>query len=482
MTPELMTRDAMAATRPRAAALLQRPLEDILFWHPNQPMARVTGAIFLRAAARVAAALPPAASYLNLCRNPCGAAIAVAAALLRGSPCILVTDHSETGIAIVLERFPHAHPMLDGQDEHGARFATATVTDPMPGDASGAAPINPMFPLDQIAVIGITSGSTGRPVAHAKSWGALEQRSRAAAQVFGLGVEAGGFQRPVVASESPTHMYGLETMVLLPLHAATITWCAASFFPADAAANLADAAQTAAAAQTVAAAGGGIAPAPVFITTPLHLGALLEAGTLLPPLHAVISATAPLDAATASRAEALWQAPVLEIFGATEVGSIASRRTAEGDAWTLYPGVTLEERDGVTEVSAEGAPRTPLSDVLEILPDGRFRLVSRGSDIIKRGGRRASLAGLTRQLAALDGVRDAAFLMPDPAPTRSATARPIAFAVAPGRDAATLLAELRTRIEPAFLPRRIILLDRLPRNEIGKLPRDALLALLEKPA
>ena len=194
------------------------------------------------------------------------------------------------------------------------------------------------------------------------------------------------------------------------------------------------------------------------------------------------SATAPLEAATASRAEALWQAPVLEIFGATEVGSIASRRTAEGDAWTLYPGVTVEERDGVTEVSAEGAPRTPLSDVLEILPDGRFRLVSRGSDIIKRGGRRASLAGLTRQLAALDGVRDAAFLMPDPAPTRSATARPFAFAVAPGRDAATLLAELRTRIEPAFLPRRIILLDRLPRNEIGKLPRDALLALLEKPA
>lgn len=465
----------MAPVRSRTA-LLQRPLEDILFWRPNQPVARVTGAIFLRAAARVAAALPPAASYLNLCRNPCGAAIAVAAALLRGSPCILVTDHSETGIATLLERFPHAHPMLDRQDERGARFAAATATDPLPGDASGAAPINPLLPLDQIALIGITSGSTGRPVAHAKTWGALEQRSRAAAQVFGLGAAAGGIQRPVVASVSSTHMYGMETMVLLPLHAATITWCAASFFPADAAANLADAAQL------VAEAGGGIAPAPVFVTTPLHLGALLEAGTPLPPLHAVISATAPLEAAMARRAEALWRAPVLEIFGATEVGSIASRRTAEGDAWTLYPGVTLEERDGVTEVAAEGAPRIPLSDVLEILPDGRFRLVARGSDIIKRGGRRASLAGLTRQLAGLDGVRDAAFLMPDPPPTRSATARPIAFAVAPGRGAAELLAELRARIEPAFLPRRIILLDRLPRNEIGKLPRDALLALLEKPA
>lgn len=460
-----MASEAMALTRPRSAALLQRPLEDILFWRPNQDMARITGAVFLRAAARVAASLPPASAYLNLCRDPCGAAIAVAAAMLRGNPCILATDHSESGIATLLERFPDAHPLLDGRDERCAHLAHATLADPLPGDAWGAAPANPMLPLDRVAVIGVTSGSTGRPVAHAKSWGALEQRSRAAAAVFGL---RGGVQRPVVASVSPTHMYGMETMVLLPLHASTITWCGTSFFPGDAAANLAEAARMVL----------PVAPEPVFITTPLHLGALLEARTPLPPMHAVISATAPLDAGMAARAERLWQAPVLEIFGATEVGSIASRRTAQDEAWTLYPGVTLEMRDGVTEVSAEGARRTPLSDVLDIQPDGRFRLVARGSDIIKRGGRRASLAGLTRQLAALEGVRDAAFLMPEPPPGRSATERPIAFAVAPGRDAAELLAGLRAAIEPAFLPRRIILLDRLPRNEMGKLPRDALLALL----
>ena len=134
----------------------------------------------------------------------------------------------------------------------------------------------------------------------------------------------------------------------------------------------------------------------------------------MPPLHAVISATAPLEAALAARAEALWQAPVLEIYGATEVGSIASRRTTQGDAWTLYPGIGLEIGEGVTEVVTEGAPRTAVSDILEPLPDGRFRLLARGSDIIKRGGRRASLAGLTEQLAGLEGVQDAAFLMPDP--------------------------------------------------------------------
>ena len=62
-------------------------------------------------------------------------------------------------------------------------------------------------------------------------------------------------------------------------------------------------------------------------------------------------------------------------------------------------------------------------------------------------------------------------------PEGAATLRPVAFAVAPGQDPARLLAALGERIEPAFLPRSIILLDRLPRNAMGKPPRDALVEL-----
>ena len=39
------------------AALLQRPLDDVLFWRPGRAVQSVTGAGFLRAAARVARAL-----------------------------------------------------------------------------------------------------------------------------------------------------------------------------------------------------------------------------------------------------------------------------------------------------------------------------------------------------------------------------------------------------------------------------------------
>ncbi len=449
------------------AALLQRPLEDILFWRPGRMVRPVTGASFLRAAARVAAGLPPASAYLNLCRDPSGTAIALAASMLCGRPCVLVTDPSPAGIATLVAQFPGAYPLLDEGAECPSGFACASIAAVQPGDADGPTPNNPVFPAELTALIGVTSGSSGKPSAHAKSWGALEARNRAAARRFDL--RDGGRQRPLVGAVSPTHMYGMETMVLLPLHASIITWCAPSFFPGDAAANLAEAAALRA--------GRGIATEPVFITTPLQLGALVQTAGPLPAMHAIISATAPLDPGLAARAEALWNAPVLEIFGATEVGSIASRRTARDETWTLYDGVSLHPRNGLIEAVAEGAPPTPLSDILDLLPNGGFRLVSRSSDIVKRGGRRASLAGLTRILAGLDGVLDAAFVMPEPSPRRSGTERPVAFAVAPGRDGASLLVELRGLMEPAFLPRRIQLVDRLPRNEIGKLPREALLAL-----
>jgi acyl-coenzyme A synthetase/AMP-(fatty) acid ligase len=38
-------------------------------------------------------------------------------------------------------------------------------------------------------------------------------------------------------------------------------------------------------------------------------------------------------------------------------------------------------------------------------------------------------------------------------------------------------------MEPVFVPRPVVLVDRLPRNELGKTPREALLQMLhgEKP-
>jgi acyl-coenzyme A synthetase/AMP-(fatty) acid ligase len=53
-----------------------------------------------------------------------------------------------------------------------------------------------------------------------------------------------------------------------------------------------------------------------------------------------------------------------------------------------------------------------------------------------------------------------------------------ACVVAPGLTASTLLAALRLRIDPVFLPRPLLFVESLPRNSTGKLPRDALQKLI----
>jgi acyl-coenzyme A synthetase/AMP-(fatty) acid ligase len=81
---------------------------------------------------------------------------------------------------------------------------------------------------------------------------------------------------------------------------------------------------------------------------------------------------------------------------------------------------------------------------------------------------------LTHMLAGIEGVKDAAFVATDDA------ARLAAFAVAPDHSVASLTEALRARIDPVFLPRPLVLVDALPRNALGKLPRAALLAALAR--
>ncbi len=52
--------------------------------------------------------------------------------------------------------------------------------------------------------------------------------------------------------------------------------------------------------------------------------------------------------------------------------------------------------------------------------------------------------------------------------------------VAPELDAASLTEQLRKRIDPVFLPRPLLFVERLPRNSTGKLPHEALQSLVAR--
>jgi acyl-coenzyme A synthetase/AMP-(fatty) acid ligase len=98
--------------------------------------------------------------------------------------------------------------------------------------------------------------------------------------------------------------------------------------------------------------------------------------------------------------------------------------------------------------------------------------------MINIAGNRASLSDLTLKLNAIEGVRDGVFVVPDSQAGEDA-ARVVALVVAPDLDKKEILAMLAEHVDPVFLPRPLYQVDSLPRNAMGKLPREALSRLLE---
>jgi acyl-coenzyme A synthetase/AMP-(fatty) acid ligase len=262
-------------------------------------------------------------------------------------------------------------------------------------------------------------------------------------------------------------MYGFESTVLLSLLGGAAVDTERPFYPADIAAALAR------------------SPRPrMLVTTPFHLKSLLDSGVALPAIDLTLCATAPLSPQLAARAEAALAAPLVEIYGCTETGQVATRRTVQGAEWTTFDGVVLSGDGDATVAQGGHVPEaTTLADVLEVVGATSFRLLGRSNDLINIAGKRSSLSHLNYHLNGIEGVRDGAFWLPPDAP--DGVVRLIAFVVAPDVSAEEMskrvAAAMRQRVDPAFVPRRVVLVHELPRVPgTGKLPTAAFAAWAEQ--
>lgn len=426
----------------------------------------VSVAELLESVERVAAALPAGTHLVNLCERRDHFLAACCAALARGHSSLMPPSRAPDAVRDVEARFPGAYRC---DDETVARAMGAPAGG---GAVAGRGAIH--VPLDHAVAIAFTSGTTGMPQAHVKRCRALlgSAEFNAARIRECLEPRYGGALSWIVATVPAQHMYGAETTLLLPLAAGMAVHVAKPLFPADVAAALAE------------------VPAPrVLVTTPVHLRALVESRQRFPEIGVIVSATAPLDAQLAREAERSLATIVLEMFGSTETCVIATRLTAREESWSLYPGVTVTPGASGTVVEAPwfDAP-TALQDVIELEASGRFKVRGRNVDLVEVAGKRASLADLTRRLLAVAGVRDAVVFQPDVESAGAgagagagvgagAVRRVAALVVAPGLDAETITARLAAGVDPAFLPRPLVIVAALPRNELGKLARAELLRL-----
>lgn len=418
-------------------------------WCAGKP---VSAERFCAAALELAARLPPKSHVLNLCGDRLNFMLAFTAALIARQVSLLPYSKAPGVIRDLYAGHPDSYCLADASELPSGLPAIMVP----PWSAGHGAPDVPQIPGDQVALIAFTSGSTGRPQAHVKTWGSLVRDGRSLGSVLGISPEGAC---SIVGTVPPQHVYGLETTVMLPLQNGAATHSACPLLPADIVAALA-----------------GLPGNRWLATTPIHLRGCVAEEASFPQLAGIVCATMPLASELARQTESVFAAPLHEIYGCTEAGAVALRRPVLTEHWRLRPGMRMWQKGDETWVEGNHLPQPlRLPDRLELVSASEFSLLGRPGDMAKIAGKRVSIEALNRELLRVPGVRDGVFFVP--AGVVGSEGRLAALVVAPNREADAILRALRARIDPAFLPRPLLIVDALPRTATGKLTREGLLAL-----
>lgn len=325
-------------------------------------------------------------------------------------------------------------------------------------------PLRPLEP-DQLLIRIHTSGSTGEPQAHDKTARQLFDEVDLHQRLFSLS------HRDCLVSTVPCHhIYGLLFGVLLPLRA-TIPMERSIPLHATTVASRIDA-----------------LGASTLVSTPVHLQSLAALEASSPrSLRRVFCSGAPLSTAIVDQFCALYQVPITELLGSTETGGIAWRTREANEqrppAWQTLPGVSVSTNDQGQLLlespflgHADKQP-APCADRIEIMDSRHFHHLGRIDDVVKIGGKRFSILDIERSIRSLPAVQDVALLVI--ANERGRGAELWAAVAAANTTARGLKKALADCIDPVAIPRRIRIVQALPRDITGKLPKADLRRLFE---
>jgi malonyl-CoA/methylmalonyl-CoA synthetase len=251
--------------------------------------------------------------------------------------------------------------------------------------------------------------------------------------------------------------------------------------------------------------------ATVFMGVPTHYTRLLDRPELdreaCRGVRLFVSGSAPLLAATHRAFEARTGHRILERYGMTETGMIASNpydgervagtvgfalpgvevrvagdggaelpRGETGELWVRGPNVfsgywRMPER---TRAELRGDGFFATGDLAVMAEDGRVTLVGRARDLIISGGLNVYPAEVERAIDAIPGVTESAVIgAPHPDFGEGVTA----VVVRDGScelDEGDLLARLADRLARYKQPKRAVFVEALPRNAMGKVEKGAL--------
>ena len=427
----------------------------------------------------LAATLPEQGYAMNLCGSRLHFFVSFCAVIIRGQCNLLPPNrHLETQNQLA-QRYKDVYIIHDGSVEletgiHSVDISLLCQQAILRATANLHSDLlePPQIPSEQLAAIVFTSGSTGQSKAIPKTWQTFTASTAINKQYFLSEPED---QYTLVATVPGQHMWGLETSILLPLFANISVLDAQPFFAAE----IVEVLRT-------------LPGRRMLASTPLHINTLCKSGLTLPRLDRVLCATAPLPESLAAKLEELTQSSVCEIYGCSEVGSMAYRYPAKNSLWQFFRDFKVSQTQNTTSLSADHMARPfALHDRLSLDHSGAFSIVGRDSDMVNIAGKRASLKDLNLSLTEIDGVLDGAIFLPEENigehdknehPIHTKVQRLAALVTIDQKviDKKRLLNALRRKIDPVFMPRPLYLVDALPREESGKLTAKRLNAVLAK--
>ena len=428
--------------------------DDLLGWNDNKP---VSIDRFLTDAYFLSRKLPSRPRVINLCQNRYRFLVSFAAALIKGQANVLPPYKTPQGLRSIASQFSEIYCLTDTGNQ--VKSGLPILQYPSETASLSKSLAIPEVAESHLAVIAFTSGSTGDPQLQLKSWGSLVKIARNTARRL---ITGNLKEATIIATVPPQHMYGLETSIMLPLQHDVALYGGHPFFPED----IREALES-------------VPNNRILVTTPIHLKACVENAVNFPEISFIISATSPLSKELAETAEKMFDTEVFEIYGCTEAGSLATRKTTRHNTWKLLDGVNLTGNNDQCYIDASYLPQpVKLPDFIKNSQRGLFELKGRNADLINIGGKRASLGELNHRLNEIKGVEDGTYFVPPK--NDSDHKRLIVFVVAKDLQEEDILKALRQHMDPVFLPRPIYFVDHLPRASSGKLTRENLLEIFSQ--
>jgi acyl-coenzyme A synthetase/AMP-(fatty) acid ligase len=264
----------------------------------------------------------------------------------------------------------------------------------------------------------------------------------------------------LVATVNPHHIYGLLYSILLPVAASASVFACTPSFPAEIETALRESAAT------------------LLISVPAHYRALNGYPLKALALRRAFSSAGLLAAQDGEAFSTQTGVDIVEIYGSTETGGVASRIRAAGQVdFAPFESVDLQiEGESMRIRSDYLSPGLieasdgyfQLSDRAVATAQNRFMLLGRADGVVKVGGKRVDMEAVRQTLRQDPRIEEAVVIA---LPVGKARENQIVAVVEGNLSVEELTWASRKALEAYACPRRFKIIDKIPTTGTGKFDR-----------